>query len=310
MSGFRQTEAVDIDLDNIARAAREIDPVFLGTPQYVDEQLCAALGKQVLLKVETANPLRNFKGRGADFLGGGLPPGTSVVCASAGNFGQAMAYVGRARGFTVEVFVSDGAVPSKIDRMRSLGADVRKVDGDFTVAKDVAREHAQLNGRLFVEDGRDAALTEGAGSIGVELLACGGRLDTAVIPVGDGALIAGVARWFKEHSPATRVVGVCAAGAPNVARSWAGKAIETGRIDTIADGIAVRVPIPEAITRLRALVDDIVLVDDHAIRAATALALRTLGLVLEPAGAAGLAAIAVHDLPGDMLATVLTGSNV
>jgi threonine dehydratase len=301
---------VDIDLDNIARAARSIDPVFRGTPQYVDEQLGAELGKRVLLKVETANPLRSFKGRGADFLGAGLTPGRAVVCASAGNFGQALAYVGRARGFAVEVFVSASAIPDKIRRMRSLGATVREVDGDFTAAKDAARAHAAHGDRVFVEDGRDPAITEGAGSIGVELLAGGARIDTAVIPVGDGALITGVARWFKEHSPDTRIVGVCAAGAPNVFRSWAGQPVDPGAIDTIADGIAVRVPVPEAIPRLRALVDDVVLVDDDAIRSAMALAQRTLGLVLEPAGATGLAAIAAHDLPGDTLTTILTGSNV
>lgn len=301
---------MDIDLDNIARAARTIDPVFRNTPQYFDEQLGTELGRRVLLKVETANPLRSFKGRGADFLGAGLTPGRTVVCASAGNFGQALAYVGRNRGFAVEVFVSASAIPDKVRRMRSLGATVHEVDGDFTAAKQASRDHAEHGDRVLVVDGRETAITEGAGSIGVELLAGGVHLDTAVVPVGDGALITGVARWLKEHSPHTRIVGVCAAGAPNVARAWAGESIDPGAIDTIADGIAVRVPVPEAIPRLRALVDDVVLVDDDAIRAAMALAHRTLGLVLEPAGATGIAAIAAHDLPGDTLATILTGSNV
>ncbi|MER5263710.1 pyridoxal-phosphate dependent enzyme [Actinosynnema sp. NPDC002837] len=300
---------MDIDLDNIARAAETIDPVFRGTPQYVDEQLGAALGRRVLVKVETVNPLRSFKGRGADFMGATLPPGRPVVCASAGNFGQAVAYVGRTRGFPVEVFVSRAAVRDKVRRMKSLGASVIEVPGDFTAAKDAAREHAQRVGAIFVEDGRDVAVTEGAGSIAVELLRAG-RFDTAVVPVGDGALITGMARWIKEHSPDTRVVGVCAEGAPAVARAWAGRPVADTPIDTIADGIAVRVPVPAAIPRLRALVDDMVLVSDDAIRDAMALARGALGLVLEPAGAIGLAAIAVADIPGETIATVLTGGNV
>jgi len=300
---------VDIDLDNIARAAETIDPVFRGTPQYVDEQLCAALGRRVLVKVESVNPLRSFKGRGADFMAATLPPGRPVVCASAGNFGQAVAYVGRRRGFPVEVFVSRSAVRDKVLRMKSLGASVVEVPGDFTAAKDAARDHAQRVGAIFVEDGRDVAITEGAGSIAVELLRAG-RFDTAVVPVGDGALITGMARWIKEHSPDTRVVGVCAEGAPALARAWAGRPVADTPIDTIADGIAVRVPVPAAIPRLRALVDDMLLVPDDAIRDAMALARTTLGLVLEPAGAIGLAAIAVADIPGETIATVLTGGNV
>ncbi|MCE6994203.1 pyridoxal-phosphate dependent enzyme [Saccharothrix sp. S26] len=301
---------MDIDLDNIARAAETIDPVFRGTPQYVDEQLCAALGRRVLIKVETVNPLRSFKGRGADFMGATLPPGRPVVCASAGNFGQAVAYVGRRRGFPVEVFVSESAVRDKVRRMKSLGAAVTEVPGDFTGAKDAAREHAQRTGAVFVEDGRDVAITEGAGSIAVELLRAGTPIDTAVVPVGDGALITGMARWLKEHSPTTRVVGVCAEGAPAVARAWAGRPVADTPIDTIADGIAVRVPVPAAIPRLRALVDDMLLVPDDAIREAMALARTTLGLVLEPAGAIGLAAVATADIPGETIATVLTGGNV
>lgn len=88
---------MDIDLTRIAQASSLIDPVFLDTPQFVDEQLCAALGKQVLVKIETLNPLRSFKGRGVDLLAREFAPGTRLVCASTGNFGQA---IGHARVVT------------------------------------------------------------------------------------------------------------------------------------------------------------------------------------------------------------------
>src|SRR5512147_2971825 len=96
---------IDLSLDNIERAASTIDPIFRDTPQFIDEQLCAALRRRTIVKVETLNPIRSFKGRGADFLIRGLDPRQKLVCASAGNFGQGLAYVGRTRGMAVTVFV-------------------------------------------------------------------------------------------------------------------------------------------------------------------------------------------------------------
>jgi threonine dehydratase len=306
-----ETMDLDLSIARIEEAARTIDPVFLNTPQYEDEQLSVALSRTVVVKVETANPLRSFKGRGADFLMGRLGAGPTVVCSSTGNFGQAVAYAGQRRGIAVEVFVPENVNPLKLARMRSFGARVTAVGADSAACEVAARDHvAMTRGRVYVEDGREPAIAEGAGTIGLELLPAG-PFDTVVLPVGDGALITGVARWIKNHAPETRIVGVCASGAPCMAMSWrARKPISTERSDTIAEGIEVRVPVPESVVRLVALVDDMVLVDDSDLLQAMQLSAQTLGLLLEPSGAAGLAAIRVHDLPGDRLATVLTGSNL
>ena len=303
--------ALDLNLANIERAARVIDPVFRDSPQFIDPQLSAALGRQTLVKVETVNPIRSFKGRGTDFLFRGLDPKLKVVCASAGNFGWAMAYVGRNRGMAVEVFVPTDVNPMKAARIRSLGATVTIAGIDFEDAKSRAREFARKQpGCVFVEDGVDPVISEGAGTIGVELLRAG-NLDTIVVPVGDGALITGIALWVKEHSPQTRIIGVCASGAPAMAESWrAGQPIDTEKANTIADGIAVRGPVAKSVERMKYLVDEMVLVDDSQLLEAMKLAASTLGLVLEPAGAAGLAAIRSYSLPGNQFATVLTGSNV
>jgi threonine dehydratase len=302
---------LDLSIDRIEEAARTIDPIFLNTPQYADEQLNAALGRHVVVKVETANPLRSFKGRGADYFMGRLRPGPTVVCSSTGNFGQAMAYAGRRRGIAVEVFVPENVNPVKLARMRSFGARVTAVGADSAAAEAAARDHvAATSGCVYVEDGKEPTIAEGAGTIGIELLSAG-PFDTVVLPVGDGALITGVARWIKDRAPKTRIVGVCASGAPCMAISWrAGKPVSTERSDTIAEGIEVRVPVPESVARLVALVDDMVLVDDSDLLQAMQLSAQTLGLLLEPSGAAGLAAVRVHDLPGERLATVLTGSNL
>ena len=153
------------------------------------------------------------------------------------------------------------------------------------------------------------AVAEGAGTIGIELLR-GAPLDAVVLPVSDGTLITGVGRWIKARSPATRVIGVCPAAAPAVARSWqAGRVVRVDPAATIADSLAMTEPAPEAVRRMRQVVDDMVLVPDSALLDGMRLAARTLGVLIEPSAAAGLAAIACHDIPGAALATVLTGAD-
>ena len=309
-----------LNLANIEKAMQLIDPVFLHTPQYEDDTLNALLGRRTLLKVETANPIRSFKGRGADFFVRSLDPKRRIVCASAGNFGQAMAYTGRRRHIPVQVFVANDVNPAKAERMRSFGAEVTLCDGDFDVAKDNARQQAAEHPQcVFVEDGAEDAISEGAGTIAVELLAAG-SIDTVVVPLGDGALISGVAAWIKHRSPATQIIAVCPAATPAMLHAWrkargnSGPSRNERKVNqathTIADGLEVRLPVQKAVENIRDLVDDIVLVDDDALIEAMRLSAAALGLVLEPSGAAGLAAIQRHRLPGERLATILTGSNI
>ena len=323
-----------LNLANIEEAAQLIDPAFLHSPQYEDGTLNAALGQRVIVKVETANPIRSFKGRGADFFARSLDPTQGIVCASAGNFGQAMAYVGRSRQIPVQVFVANDVNPAKAERMRSLGAKVTLCDGDFDVAKQNARRHAVDHPDcIFVEDGAEDAITEGAGTIAVELLAVG-TIDTVVVPLGDGALITGIAAWIKDRSPGTQIIGVCPEATPAMLHAWREargmtqgpgvpndfssargvRSLADRKINqpthTIADGIEVRVPVQKAVEQMKDLVDDIVLVNDDALIEAMRLSACALGLVLEPSGAAGLAAIRRHALPGERVATILTGSNI
>lgn len=247
---------------------------------------------RLVLKVETVNPIRSFKGRGTDFLVSGLPAGSPpLVCASAGNFGQGMAYAARKRRIPLVVFAAESANRLKLERMRELGADVRLEGRDFDEAKQHARVFADEAGAHFIEDGREAAIAEGAGTIAVELGRWPHTFDFAVIPLGNGALLAGIGTWMKATSSATRVIGVCAAGAPSMALSLQhGVPESTNSVATIADGIAVRVPVPEALTDLSGVVDEVLLVDDHALIASMQLVFRHHGLVVEPAGVAGLAA--------------------
>jgi threonine dehydratase len=300
---------VDLDLSpvRIAAAVDEIDPVFLDTPQFVDERLARELGRDVVLKVETLNPIGSFKGRGTSVLARRLDPSRTWVCATAGNFGQGLAYAARERGAAVQVFVSPAVPEAKVARMRSLGArvEVRDRPGD------AARRHAaESDDRVLVVDGQDPAMAEGAGTIAVEL-GSAGEVDTAVVQLGDGALIAGVACWLKSAAPATRVVGVCPAGAPAMAQSFAaGRVLRVEGPGTIATAIAITEPVPESLVRVTALVDDVVLVDDADLLAAMELVTESLSILVEPAGAAGIAALLRHGaaLPGERVAVILTGS--
>jgi threonine dehydratase len=268
----------------------------------------------VVLKVETVNPIRSFKGRGADFLASSLPAESpALVCASAGNFGQGMAYAARKRSLPLVVFAAETANRLKLDRMRELGADVRLAGRDFDEAKQHARAFANDTGARFIEDGRDPAIAEGAGTIAVELGRWPHAFDFALIPLGNGALLAGIGTWMKATSPATRIIGVCAQGAPSMALSLQhGVPESTESVATIADGIAVRVPVPEALADLIGIVDEVLLVDDQSMIDAMQLVFRQHGLVAEPAGVAGLAAaITFRDrFQGASVVTPLCGGNV
>ncbi len=295
----------------IARAAQGINPRFLHTPVVRHDDLDAWLGARVACKVETLGPLRSFKGRGGDWFMRQRTSSAPVCAASAGNFGQALAWAARDAGVGCTMFASRNASPLKLARMRALGATLIQDGEDFDAAKDAARAFAREKGIEFVEDGDALAISEGAGSIAVEL-ANAVTLDTLLVPLGNGALLAGVATWMKAVAPATRIVGVVAEGAPGMMKALTGIQVDhTTPVHTIADGIAVRVPVPAAVHDLRALFDDLVAVPEDAIVAAIRGLLAHVGLVVEPAGAVGIAALLSisHGAYGDRVGTILCGGN-
>lgn len=307
------TGAARLSAERIAEAYRVIDPVFRDSPQLEFPALSARLGAATVFKVETLNPIRSFKGRGCSYLVHGMKARTPLVCASAGNFGQGLAYAARARGIGLTVYAAESANPLKVDRMRGFGATVVLAGRDFDEAKAAARAHAAERGAAFIEDGDAPAIAEGAGTIALELLRGSARFDAIVVPLGNGSLLNGIATWVEANAPATRVIGVVAEGAPAMARSWrSGSVVATPSAETIADGIAVRVPVPRALDDMRGTVDDMLEVQDAAMLRAMRLLLMETGLLTEPAGAAGLAAILQHAplFAGQRTATILCGSNV
>lgn len=302
-----------LKIDNIREAARLIDPVFLHTPQYPADSLSKVLGSRLVVKVETANPIRSFKGRGAEYLASKFPKGAKLLTASAGNFGQAMAYACGRREMDLTVYASVNANPFKLERMRMLGATVVLHGEDFDEAKLEAKHVAGATGVRMVEDGFDAETGEGAGTIGMELADGKEQLDAVLLPLGNGALACGVGRYLKDVRPDIRVVAIQSEGAPAMLESWRQKkVVRFDSISTIADGIGVRIPIPECVQDMEGVIDDGIFVKDASLIEAMRLAHEHLGLVLEPSGAAGLAAILENRdrFAEKTVAVVLCGGNL
>jgi len=307
---------VRLDLDRIRQARTVIDPVFLGSPQYDCAPLGDALGCSITLKIETLNPVRSFKGRGTETVLHRLAQhveSPTAVCASAGNLGQALAYSGARRGIPVTVVAARTANPFKIERIRALGATVRLHGDDIEDARLLARTIADDRGVHLVEDSLDVATCEGAGTIGLELLRARSRLDTLLIALGGGALASGVGHVAKSLAPHVEVVAIQPTGAPAMALSWRrGSVVHTDTLDTIADGVAGRHPIPEVLDDLLALVDDVALVGEDSIKTGMRLLHQHAGVVVEPSAALGVAAVLENPdrFAGRRVATILCGSNV
>jgi threonine dehydratase len=306
---------VRLRLDRVRAAAGEIDPVFLDTSALPCAPLGRALGCSLTLKVETLNPVRSFKGRGTETVAAlAREKGASrVVCASAGNLGQALAYSGSRRGLGVTVVAARTANPLKLRQISALGADVRLEGEDIEDARLLAREIAEADGTYLVEDSLDLATCEGAATMGLELVRDDPALDVVLVAVGGGAMASGVGYAVRSLAEHVEVIGIQPAGAPAMALSWRqGTVVETDRIETIADGVAGRCPIPEVLDDLLVVLDDMALVSEDSIKTGMRALYERAGLVVEPSAALGIAAVLEQPerFRGRCVTTIVCGSNV
>jgi len=312
----------DLEPAAIRAAHVRIDPAFTGSPQYVHEGLTRRLGVPVIVKIETANPIRSFKGRGTwtavEALAGEGRIGSDrpIVCASAGNFGQGLAYVARALGIRAVVFTSIHANRGKIARMRMLGAEVISVGEDFDTARAASEAYVDGHETELLVDGDDPRISTGAGTLALELTdaVARGELPAPVavsVPVGNGALINGVGSWLRAELPACRVLGAQAEGAAAMTLSFrAGRAIDTDAATTYADGIASRIAIPRAVELMPGRVDEMRLVSEAALHETQRELTEELGITIEGAAAASWAGLLAGDRPAGPVVVIVTGSNV
>lgn len=299
---------VRFTFEDILSAQSCIDPVFQNTPQYECETLGSYLGCRIILKVETVNPIRSFKGRGSELLTHRAKE-KELMCASAGNFGQAMAWSCRKRGMKLTVYASVHANLYKVSRMKELGATVIQAGDDFDESKAIAREVANKKGIRFVEDSLDVETVIGAGTIGLELGAING-IDEVLVPLGNGALINGIAMVVRRSM---KITAIQSEDAPAMIESWkAGKTINYENTSTICDGIGVRLPVHAALDEMKELVDDGILISEKTLVQAMRLLQSHAGLMVEPSAAVGLAAMLENRelFAGKKVALILTGSNL
>ncbi len=302
--------------EDIKRAAAAGREVIRETPVLSSRTLSERVGRTVALKAENLQRTGSFKLRGAlakiASLGDRCSAG--VVTGSAGNHAQSVAYAARAEGVHCEVFMPETAPVAKVDAAVALGADIRFVGTSIEEALAAARERAAAGGLVFVHPFDDPEVIAGQGTLGLELLDQVPDIACAVVPVGGGGLISGVAIALKSARPDVRVVGVQVdACAPVPASLAAGEAVEVPARLTIADGITVKRPGGLTLELMHEWVDAVVVVPEDDVAEAMVMLMERAKLVVEGAGAVGLAALLAGVVPESGPGTtvaVLSGGNV
>lgn len=279
-------------------AARALLARHFGPTPLVPARSLSTPGGDVFLKVETGLPTGSFKVRGAIYslsVNASRRTIREVVAASTGNHGAAVAYAGTLLGIAATIYLPAAPNPVKAARIRELGARIVEGGADLSAAIDAAAEYCERapagSDRFFLHDANDADIPAGAGSIGAEIVEQLPGVDAIYVPMGDTALIRGVASAAKHLKPSVRIVGVAARNAPAYEQSWrSGAAIETAPVDTIADGLAGGRALLPNVAAIRALVDDVQLVSEEEMLAAIGWLMDREQVIAEPAGAAATAA--------------------
>lgn len=305
-----------VSAEDVEEAARSLRRYLAVTPLQQSFALTEKAGCPVFLKIETTQPTRSFKVRGALNRVLHLQADerrAGVVSASAGNHGQGVAYAARTFGIPATVYVPVGANEGKVASMRRLGARVVEHGRTFNDANLEALRVAADTGAAFVHAYDDPDVVAGQGTVGLELLEQLPDLDTVICPIGGGGLISGLALHLTARRPDVRIVGVEPSGAAAMYASHrAGHLVMLDRIDTMADGLAASTPSALTFAIAEAFVDELVLVEESELLRAVRVLMQWEHLLVEPGGAAATAALLYHYRPraGERIAVLVSGANV
>jgi threonine dehydratase len=302
-------------LSGIERAFDVLPDGVRGTPLVHSELLSAALEADVWMKNETVGPIASFKARGAltavirareagSFAG--------VVTSSTGNHGQGVAYAARGVGWDAHIFLPHGANTLKRRMIEAFGGTIHVHGHDIDEAKEEAQAFSQREGLLFVDDGESLDMMEGAGTVGLEVARALDRIGTVFVPMGGGTLSVGCAAAIKALQPGARVIAVQAEGSPAMVQSFHARRPVERPVATVADGLVCRVPARRALEGLWTLLDDAMTVSDELLLRAMRSAVERGHVLVEPAGAAGLAAAweRREEIRDTRVVLILTGANV
>ncbi len=306
-----------ITLQEIEAAKRRIEGVIVETPFAYAPFLSEMSGCEVYLKKENLQSTGAFKLRGAYNRIAMLSESEreqGVVAASAGNHAQGVAYAAARFGIKATIVMPESTPLTKVNGVRYYGAEVILHGSNYDDAYAFAKRYEAEHGRVFVHPFEDDGVIAGQGTLGLEILEAAKELDAVLVPVGGGGLISGIALAIKSLRPEIQVIGVGAAGAPALKNSFSlKKPVDSTSVRTIADGIAVRDTSPKTLEYLLEYVNAFISVDDEEIASAMLFLLEKQKLVVEGAGAVGVAALMhqkIPELKGKRVATVLSGGNV
>jgi threonine dehydratase len=311
-----QPSALTVTPEAVEQAARDLAPHLRPTPLQYSRAFTHKAGCHVHLKLESVQPIRAFKVRGALHKLIRLHAeerSKGVITASAGNHGLGVAYAAQVFGVLATVYVPGSANPLKVEAIKRLGARVIQAGENYAAANAEAQAAQAETGQTFVHAYDDPDVIAGQGSIGVELASELEHFDTVIVPVGGGGLISGIAVYLKAVRPEVRIVGVEPAGAAGMRRSLdAGRPVTLERVDTIADGLAASTPGRSCFEIVRRLVDDVLVVEDSELLRAIRLYFEWEHLLAEPAGSAALAALLYRyrPAPGERVVLLLSGANI
>jgi threonine dehydratase len=304
------------EVSTIREAQRYLAQFFAPTRLIAAPFLSQTSGKKVFLKLETDLPTGSFKVRGAFYALAQRMKKRSVqevVASSTGNHGAAVAYAAKQFCIAAKIFLPANCNPVKRGRIAGLGAAiVESGGGDLASAFELAAEYAKQPEVFFLNDATDTDLPCGPATIGCEILEQLPAASAILVPMGDTALIRGIAAAAKQIAPKVRIIGVQAERAPAYYLSWKeGKVVGTETCDTIADGLATRTPEAANVREVKSLVDDVVLVSEKEMLRAIEVLLVEEHVLAEPAGAASTAALLQSSTDcGDHPVLVVSGANI
>ncbi len=302
-------------IERIRDAARVLAPLASRTPMEHSRYLQSVTGAPVHLKCENLQRTGSYKIRGASYRLSRLTPeerARGVVAASAGNHAQGVAFAARQLGIAATIFMPMGVALPKLAATRDYGADVQLVGDVVDESLAAAARFAEATGAVFIPPFDHPDVIAGQGTVGLEILEDVPDVQTIVVPVGGGGLISGIASAVKQLAPHVRVIGVQVANAAAFPASLQAGEVRTVQTKpTIADGIAVGTPGRITFQIVRDLVDDVVTVTDDETASALLVLLERAKLVVEPAGAVGVAALLSGVVPDPgVTVAVLSGGNI
>lgn len=305
-----------VSFEDVIRARERIADYLPRTPLYEYPGLSKLLGFTFHIKHENHQPVGAFKVRGGVNLVSQLSEEErhrGVLCATRGNHGLSVAYSAKLFGVKAVIVVPEGNNPEKNAAMEDLGAELVVHGKDFDEAVVKAEELKRERGYRYIHSANEPMLIAGVGTYALEIFETLSAIDAIIVPIGLGSGISGVSIVAKKVSPTTRIIGVQAEKAPAVCQSWREKrVVTTESADTIADGLATRVPAPTTLEIINRYVDEIVLLSEQEIIDGVGIVLRETHNLAEGAGAAATAAAYKlrGELRGQKVVGVLSGGNI